>query len=57
MASCGGCGEKLDPAWKFCIHCGAAVPRPALSFAVFGWSLAAILLVIAAGALAVALTR
>jgi len=57
MASCGGCGEKLDPAWKFCISCGAAVPPAPLSFAVFGWSLAAILLVIAAGALAVALTR
>jgi hypothetical protein len=57
MASCGGCGEKLDPAWKFCIHCGVPVVRPALSFPVFGWSLAAILLVIAAGALAVALTR
>ena len=25
MAVCENCGESLDPRWKFCIHCGAAV--------------------------------
>jgi hypothetical protein len=25
MAECSNCGATLDPAWKFCIHCGTAV--------------------------------
>ena len=25
MAECGKCGADLDPAWKFCIHCGTSV--------------------------------
>ena len=28
MAVCENCGESLDPRWKFCIHCGAAVEAP-----------------------------
>ena len=25
MEECGECGVDLDPAWKFCIHCGTPV--------------------------------
>ena len=31
MAECGECGADIDPAWKFCIHCGtlvAVTPAP-----------------------------
>ncbi|MET4781172.1 zinc ribbon domain-containing protein [Glaciihabitans sp. UYNi722] len=27
MGNCANCGTALDPAWKFCIHCGAPVRR------------------------------
>ncbi len=27
MSKCTNCGAELDPAWKFCIVCGAPVPR------------------------------
>jgi hypothetical protein len=29
MAICASCGRELEPAWKFCIHCGAVVPESA----------------------------
>lgn len=29
MAECSNCGATLDPAWKFCIHCGTAVASAA----------------------------
>ncbi len=27
MASCWACETQLDPAWRFCIHCGVPVER------------------------------
>lgn len=27
MGVCENCGSALDPAWKFCIHCGDPIPN------------------------------
>lgn len=29
LVPCGSCGEALDPAWRFCIACGASTPKSA----------------------------
>lgn len=28
MASCANCGRELQPAWKYCIHCGTRTGVP-----------------------------
>jgi len=28
MATCANCGRELEPAWKYCIHCGTRTGVP-----------------------------
>lgn len=34
MSTCGSCSALLDPAWKYCIHCGTPTGRPAIPAAI-----------------------
>ena len=63
MARCISCSAELQPAWKFCIHCGQRVElvpsairpdataeeprRHITALALFGWGLGGLLAVIA----------
>jgi hypothetical protein len=34
MATCASCERELDPAWNYCIHCGAAILGPEIPAAI-----------------------
>jgi len=63
MARCARCSAELQPAWKFCIHCGTAVSRPDVATAaprtritalgLFGIALGGLLAAIAVAAVVV----
>lgn len=66
MTSCWACETQLDPAWRFCIHCGVPVERPEVAavdrpplpvLAVFSIILAVIGVLVIVVALLVALLR
>ena len=64
MGRCTSCSAELQPAWKFCIHCGTAVipsairpdvaasaPRTRVTaLGLFGWALGGLLVAIAIAA-------